>query len=138
MTSSTYSKSSNSSRFIPIFKIIHEIICKKVIFKRRADFFCFFVVGFILCNNIQWWTFFRNRKTTKIWNNLKSIFLKKISAQHFEDLTCTNKLEGFFFFQKRNFFSRTCSFLHECKTTNSGVVFVCRKIILYFFSRVII
>ena len=38
------------------------------------------------------------------------------------------------FFFRKIFFSRTWSFFHHCKTTNLGLIFFHKKIILYFFQ----
>ena len=53
----------------------------------------------------------------------------------FVRLISKNKLEGLFL--EKNFVQGLRSFFHGCSTTNFGVNFFYKKIILYFFSRVI-
>ena len=64
-----------------------------------------------------------------------TIYFKKISARRFEDHIRTNKLDNFFF--QNNFFSKTWSFFHDYKTTDLGLIFFHKKIILCFFSNLI-
>ena len=97
--------------------------------------FCWFLCSCIFNNYVEKSKFW-NRKINKSENILRCIYFKIISANVFEDLVCTNKLEVFFL--KYWFFSETWSFFNECKTTNLGVIFCTRKLLLHLFSSVII
>ena len=97
--------------------------------------FCWFFCSCIFNNYVDKSKFW-NRKINKSENILRCIYFKIISANVFEDLVCTNKLEVFFL--KNWFFSETWSFFNECKTTNLGVIFCTRKLLLHLFSSVII
>ena len=97
--------------------------------------FCWFLCSCIFNNYVEKSKFW-NRKINKSENILRCIYFKIISANLFEDLVCTNKLEVFFL--KNWFFSETWSFFNECKTTNLGVIFCTRKLLLHLFSSVII
>ena len=97
--------------------------------------FCWFLCSCIFNNYVEKSKFW-NRKINKSENILRCIYFKIISANVFEDLVCTNKLEVFFL--KNWFFSETWSFFNECKTTNLGVIFCTRKLLLHLFSSVII
>ena len=59
----------------------------------------------------------------------RPIYFKRNSAQHLEDLICTNKLEGHLF-QKKKVFSATRGFFHDWKTTNLGAIFFPQKLVL--------
>ena len=100
--------------------------------KRCAEISCFlcqssFINNFIEKNN------FSEPKNHRKLNILRPIYFKKISAHRFEDCICTNELDGLFF--RKTFFSRTWSFFHDWKTTNLGVIFFHKKLILCFFQR---
>ena len=97
--------------------------------------FCWFLCSCIFNNYVEKSKFW-NRKINKSENILRCIYFKIISANLFEDLVCTNKLEVFFL--KNWFFSETWIFFNECKTTNLGVIFCTRKLLLHLFSSVII
>ena len=97
--------------------------------------FCWFLCSCIFNNYVEKSKFW-NRKINKSENILRCIYFKIISANLFEDLVCTNKLEVFFL--KNWFFSETWSFFNECRTTNLGVIFCTRKLLLHLFSSVII
>ena len=97
--------------------------------------FCWFLCSCIFNNYVEKSKFW-NRKINKSENILRCIYFKIISANVFEDLVCTNKLEVFFL--KNWFFSETWSFFNECRTTNLGVIFCTRKLLLHLFSSVII
>ena len=79
---------------------------------------------------------FSESKNYQKLNISRPIYFKKFSAHHFVDLICTNKLQEVFF--QKMFFSRAWIFLHDGKTTNLDVIFFHKKLILYFFSMVII
>ena len=97
--------------------------------------FCWFLCSCIFNNYVEKSKFW-NRKINKSENILRCIYFKIISANLFEDLVCTNKLEVFFL--KNWFFSETWSFFNECRSTNLGVIFCTRKLLLHLFSSVII
>ena len=93
----------------------------------------------ILCwssfiNNFMLKNSFSEPKYQRKLNISRPIYFKKISAHHLVGLICASNPEGFFFWKK--FFSRTCSFFHDCNTTNMGVIFFPqKKIVLYFFQE---
>ena len=97
--------------------------------------FCWFFCSCIFNNYVEKSKFW-NRKINKSENILRCIYFKIISANLFEDLVCTNKLEAFFL--KKLVFSETWSFFNKCRTTNLGVIFCTRKLLLHLFSSVII
>ena len=97
--------------------------------------FCWFLCSCIFNNYVEKSKFW-NRKINKSENILRCIYFKIISANLFEDLVCTNKLEVFFL--KNWFFSETWSFFNECRTTNLGLIFCKIKLLLHIFSSVII
>ena len=97
--------------------------------------FCWFFCSCIFNNYVDKSKFW-NRKINKSENILRCIYFKIISANLFEDLVCTNKLETFFL--KKLVFSETWSFFNKCRTTNLGVIFCTRKLLLHLFSSVII
>ena len=79
---------------------------------------------FVFCSSLKTLIrrkIFRHRKTNKDWNISRSTYFKGISMHYFKDLICTYKLEEFFF--KKNFLSRTGSFLHESKALIWASVF---------------
>ena len=105
--------------------------------KRCAEFSWFFCQSSFINN------FMKKNNFLESWNHRKlnisiPIYFKKISTHSFEDRICTNKLDGFFFFFRKTFFSRIYSFFHDWKTTFWGAIFFHKKLILYFFSKVLI
>ena len=135
MITSAHSESSNSSGFNPILQKFFEMICQIIVSKTVCGIFLIicrssFINNFMVKNN------FLGPKNHRKLNISRPTYLKKKSAHHLVDLICTNKLEEFFF--QKIFLPRTWSFFRDCKTTNLGVVFFHNKLILYFFSRVII
>ena len=136
MITSAYSKSSNSSRFIPILQKFCEMICEIIVYKtvfRISLIYCWssFINNFIMKNQFSepW-----NHQNVNI---LRSIYVKKKKfAHHFEDHIYTNKLDQFFF--RKFFISKTWSFFHDWRTTDLDLIFFHKKIILQFFSRVIV
>ena len=131
MITSAYSKSSNSSGFNPILQKFYEMICQIIvcgiflIFCRSS-----FINNFMVKNN------FSVLKNHRKLNISRPIYFLKNSAHRFVGLICTNKLEEFCF--QKIFLSRTWSIFRDCKTTNLSVIFIHKKLILYFLSRVII
>ena len=109
------------------YKMVCEITVSKVV---CGIFLIFCRSSFI--NNCMVKNNFSEPKNHRKLNVLKSIYFKKISTHRFVDLICSNKLEEFFF--QKNFFSRTWSFFHDSKTTNLGVIFFHKKLVLYFFQ----
>ena len=58
-------------------------------------------------NNFAVKNSFLDPKTQRKLNNLRPVYLKKISAHRFVGLICTNKLEAvFFFFENVELFSQ--------------------------------
>ena len=114
MITSAHPKSSNSSEFNPILPKFYEMICEIIVSKTLCGnflIFCWssFINDFMMKNN------FSEPKNHQKLNISRPIYFKKNSAHCFVGLICTNKLEGFFFFEKK--ISRTWSFFHDCKTT---------------------
>ena len=97
--------------------------------------FCWFFCSCIFNNYVDKSKFW-NRKINKSENILRCIYFKIISANLFEDLVCTNKLEVFFL--KNWFFSETWSFFNECRTTNLSIIFCTSKLFLHLLSSMII
>ena len=135
MITSAYSKSSNSSRFNPILQKFYEMFCETIVSKTVCGIFLIFCCSSFI-NNFFVKNNFPESKNHRKLKSSRPIYFIKVSAHCFVGLICTNKLEGFFF--QKIFFSRTWSFFRDCKTTILGVIFFHKKIILYFFSRVII
>ena len=103
--------------------------------KRCAEFSYFFCQSIFINNFMEKNNFSESQNHQKL-NISRPISFKTISAHRFEDHIYINKLDGVFFL--KNTFSKSWSFLHDRKTTNSGVIFFHKKLILYFFSNVII
>ena len=138
---SAHSKSSNSLGFHPILQKFYKMICEIIVSKTMCGIFLIFYRSSFINNFMvkNGFSELKNQRMLNIWDIyfiLLPIYFKKISAHRFVGLICTNKLERFFF--RKTFFSRTWSFIHDCNTTNLGGIFFHKKIILYFFSRVII
>ena len=136
MITNAHSKSSNFSGFNPILQKLYKMTCEIIVSKTVCRIFLNFCRSSFMINNF---IVKNNPSETKNYRKLnisKPIYFKKNFAHRFVDLICTNKLEEFFF--QKIFLSRTWSFFHDCKTTNLGVIFFLKKLILYFFSRVII
>ena len=123
MITSEHSKSSYSSGLNPILQKLYEMTCEIIVSKtvRRI---------FMVKNK-----FLEPRNHRKL-NISRAIYFLKISAHRFVDLICTNKLEEFFFSEAFSF--KDLELFHDCKTTNLGIIFFHKRLILYFFSRVII
>ena len=132
MITSAHSKSSNSSGFNPILQKFYDMICEIIVSKTMCGIFLIFcrssfISNFMVKNN------FLEPKSHLKSNISRPAYFKKIFAHRFLDLICTNRL-GKNFFQKI-FLSRTWSFFHDCKTTNSGVIFFHKKLISHFFQE---
>ena len=98
------------------------------------------VIFLIFC-----WTSFINFIEAQFFRTLKLLKLKyleihlfkkkKKSAHRFEEHICPSKLEEFFFFFfRKKIISRTWGFFCDCKTTDLGLIFFHKKLILYFFQ----
>ena len=87
-TSSAYS-SSNSLRFNPILQKFWEMICGIIFFNMVCEMFLIFCRILLIDFFVKW----SDRKL----NILRLIYFLKNYAHRFENLICTNKLEGFFF-----------------------------------------
>ena len=135
MITSARSKSSNSSGFNRILQKFYEMICEITVSKTVCGIFLIFCRSSFI-NNFMVKNNFLEPKNHRNLNISRPTYFKKISAHRFVGLICTNKLEEFFF--RKSFLSKTWSFFHDYKTTNLGVIFFHKKIISYFFSRVII
>ena len=136
MITSAHSRSSNFSEFNTIlqkfYKMISEIIVSKAV---RGIFLIFCSSSFI--NNFMVKNSFVEPKRQRKLNILRPIHFEKNSAHRFAGLTCTNKREGFFFFEK-NFFQRFGVFFTTAARLIWASFFSSKKIILYFFSEVVI
>ena len=130
-----YSMSSNSSGFNAILLKFYEIICDIVVSKTVCGIFWVFCQSSFVNNFMEKSNFLESQNYRKL-NIWKPIYFQKNFAYRFEERICTKKLDGFFF--RKTFFSRTWSFFHDWRTTNLGVIFFHKKLILYFFSKVII
>ena len=128
---SAHSKSSNSSGFNPILKKFYKMICKIIVSKTVGRIFLIFCRSISINNSMLKNSFSEPNNQRKL-NISRPICFKKTSAHRFVDLICTNWLEGFFF--RKIFFSMTWSFFHDFNTTNLGVFFLGKKIILHFFQ----
>ena len=135
MIITAHTKSSNSSEFNPIFQRFYEMICEIIVPKTICGNFLIFCRSSFI-NSFMVKNSFLEPKNQRELNISKPVYFKNVSAHRFVGLICTNKLEAFIFGKK--IFSRTCSFFHDCNTTNLSIIFFHKKIILYFFSRVII
>ena len=135
MITSRHSKTSNPSGFNPILQKIYKMICEIVVSKTVCGIFLIFCRSSFI-NSFMVKNSFSQPKNQRELNISKPVYFKNVSAHRFVGLICTSKLEAFIF--GKNFFSRTCSFFHDCNTTNLSIIFFHKKIILYFFSRVII
>ena len=120
MITSTYSKSSNSLGLNPILQKFHEMICEIIVSKKMSGIFV-----------VLWWKFFWNRKIIKTTNISKSFYFWKISANSFEDLICTNNLQGYFFF---NFSQGLGAFYTNAKPLIWMLYFCTKYLILHFFE----
>ena len=135
MITSAYSRSSNSSGFNPILQKFYEMIYEIIVSKTMCGIFLIFCRSSFI-NNFMVKNNFSEPKNHLKLNILRPIYFFKKFRTSFEGLICTNNLEGFLF--RKLFFSRTWSFFHDCKTTNLGVIFFAKKLISYFFSRMLI
>ena len=114
---------------ILILQKFYEMICEIIVSKTVCGIFLIFcrssfINNFMLKNN------FSEPKTHRKFNISRLIYFRKISAHRFVGLICTNKLEELFF--QKIFLLRTWSFFHDSKTTNLGVIFFHKKLILFF------
>ena len=100
MITNAYSKSSNSSGFIPILQKFYKMICEIIVSKTVCGIFLIFCQSSFI-NNFMVKNSFSEPKNQRKLNISRPIYLKKISAHRFVGLICTNKLKGIFF---RNFF----------------------------------
>ena len=132
---SAHSKTSNSSGFNPILQRFCKMICEIIVSKTLCGIFLIFCWSSFI-NNFMVRNSFSEPKNKRKLNISRAIYFEKISAHRFVVLICTNKREGFFF--RKNFFSGTWSFFHDYSTTNLGAIFPRKKIILYFFLRVLV
>ena len=134
MINSAHSKSSNSSGFNPIlqkfYKMINEIIVSKTVCG----------VFLIFC----WSNFINNFMVKNSFSEPKKLAKNKYLETHsfwkkFRTPFCRSylyKYEGRILKKKKKIFFK--DFFHDCSTTNLGVILFHKKIILYFFSRVLI
>ena len=135
MITSAHSKSSNSSGFNPILQKFYDMICEMIVSKTVWGIFLIlcqssFINNFMVKNNF--WEPKNHRKLSISW----PIYSKKVSTHRFVDLICTKQLEEFLF--QKKFFFKDFELFSRCKTTNLGVIFFQKKLILYFFSKVVI
>ena len=135
MITSAYSKSSNSSWFNPILLKFCVMICEIIVYKTVCGIFLIFCRSNFI-NYLIVKSNFSEPQNHWDFNISRPIYLEKISAHRFEGHICKNKLEKVVFWKK--IFWRTWSFFHDCKATDLGLIFFHKKIILYFFSSVVI
>ena len=106
MITSAYSKSTNSSGFIPILQKFYKMICEIIVSKTVCGIFLIFCRSSFI-NNFMVKNSFSEPKNQRKLNISRHIYLKKISAHCF-GLICMNKLKGIFFrifFFPRSFFT---------------------------------
>ena len=134
MITSARSKSSNSSGFNPVLQKFYEMICE-IIFSKTV-----WGIFFIFCrSNLQFHEQFHGEgqfsepNITESWISPRYPFiLTKFPHTVLKILSVQMSWKNLFL----NFFLlRTWSFLHDCKTTNLGVTFFNRKLILYIFCK---
>ena len=130
---STNSTSSNSSGFNPILQKFYKMICEIIVSKTVSEIFLIFCWSSFINNFMAKNSFSEPKKSAKM-KYLETHLFKKIPAHLLVGLICTNMREGFFFWKKISL--RTWSFFHDFSTTTLGVIFLNKKIIVYFFSRV--
>ena len=135
MITSAYSKSSNSSGFNPILQIFYEMICEIIVSKTVCGIFLFFCQSRFIKNFMGKNNFSESQNHRKL-NISKTIYLKKILHTVLKILSAQISWTDFFF--RKNFFSRSWSYLHDWKTTKLGAIFSHKKLISYFFSKTII
>ena len=137
MITSAYSKSSNSSRFIPILQKFCEMICEIIVYKTV------FGISLIYC----WSSFINNfimkNQFSEPWNHqnlniLRPIYVKKKKNSRIILKIISTQISWMNFFSRKFFISKTWSFFHDWKTTDLDLIFFHKKIILQFFSRVIV
>ena len=128
-----YSETSSSPGFHSILHNFHKMIFEIIYCKTISWIFLtfcrlHFISNFEVKNNFsEPWDYQK-------LNISRRMYFKEISAHRFQDLICTNKLESKFFKSFLNFFRG----LSKLQNTYLGVSFLHKKMILYFFSRVII
>ena len=132
---SAYSKSSNSSGFNPILQKFYKMICEIIVSKTVCGIFLIFCRSSFI-NNFMVKNSFSEPKNQRKLNISRPVYFKKVSAHRFVGLICTNKLEGFFF--EKKFFQGLGAFFTTATILIWGAILFHKKIILYFFSRVII
>ena len=134
MITSAHSKSSNSSGFNPILQKFYKI-CEIIASETVCGIFLIFCRSSFI-NNFMVKNSFSEPKNQRKLNISRPIYLKKNSVHCFVGHICTNELEGIFY--RKNFFQGLGAFF----TTATQLIWVAfsstKKIILYFFTRVII
>ena len=131
MITSPYSKSSNSSGFDPILQKLYGMICEIILPRAVSGTYrSSFINNLIIKNNFSepknHWKLTVSR--TIHFKKFPQTVLKIISAQ-------ISWKDFFFFFFFFNFFSKTWSFFHDCKTTNFGCQFFPQKVIFILFFK---
>ena len=134
MITSAHSKGSNSSGFNPTLQKLYKTICEIIVSETMCGIFLiFYRLSFI--NNFMVKNGFSESKNQRESNISRPIYFKKISAHRFVGLICTNKLEGFF--SEKIIFQGLGAFFTTATRLIWASFFFHKKIILYFFSRVI-
>ena len=93
---SAYSESSNSLEFNPNLQNLFEMICEIIFSKTMCGIFLNFCRSRFINNSVAKNNFLEPSNHQKL-NTSRPIYIKRISTHRFEDLTCTNELEVFFF-----------------------------------------
>ena len=124
MITSAYFKSCNSLGFNSIWEKLYETICEKIVFKMECRLFLIVLLR----------TIFRNREITKSQISREQFIFKKFLHTVLKILSAQIRINIFLF---KNFFSRTCSFSHNFKTTNLVSFFTQKFNFTLFLSMII-
>ena len=130
---SAHFNSSNSSGFNPILQKFYKMIFGIIVSKTLGGIFLIFCRS-IFINNFMVRNSFLEPK------NQRKLNASRFVSRNFRTEFCRSylyKLAGRIFSPKI-FFQGLSSFFRDCNATNLGVFFFLKKIILYFFPRVII
>ena len=135
MITSAYSQSSNSSGFNPILQKFYEMICEIIVSQKvcRISLFFLSIEFYLLFYGEE--QFFGTIKSLKV-KYLKTHLFQKISAHHFWKLYLPNWAGQIFFL--KNIFFKDLELFSWLKNHKFGCHFFPQKLILYFFSKVII
>ena len=132
---SDFSKSSNSLGFNPILQEICEMICQVIFSKTVCRIFLViccsrFIINFVV-KDFFVKIFFGTVKSPKV-KFLETHLFQKFLHTVLKILSL--QISWKYVFSKKKYFSLTWSFFHDCKTSYLGVIFLNKKLILYFFK----